>query len=40
MQANKLTNRVQARFDALAVRPDTNRPSGYSVNWIKNILTD
>ncbi len=40
MPANKLTNRVQARFDALAVRPDTNRPSGYSVNWIKNILTD
>jgi putative endonuclease len=40
MQINKLSNHVQARFDAVAVKPDKNRPSGYSVNWIKNILTD
>ena len=39
MQVNKLTNHVQARFDAVTVRPDKNKPWGYSVNWIKNILT-
>jgi len=40
MQVNELSNQVQARFDAVTVKPDKNRSPGYSVNWIKNILAD
>ena len=42
MQSQKLTNRLSARFDAVAICPDSSEPinssAGYSINWVKNIL--
>ena len=39
MQEQKLTNRVSARFDAVAISPpEVNSGPGFTINWIKNIL--
>jgi putative endonuclease len=39
MQSQKLTNKVGARFDAVAISPASRQSeAGYQVNWIKNIL--
>ena len=39
MQSQKLTNKLSARFDALAISPPPgNSAAGFSINWIKNIL--
>ncbi|MGB0449821.1 MAG: YraN family protein [Porticoccaceae bacterium] len=39
MQSQKLTNRLSARFDAVAISPAPEKSqAGYRINWIKNIL--
>ena len=39
MQSQKLTNKLSARFDAVAISPPPeNSATGFSINWIKNIL--
>jgi hypothetical protein len=44
MQGRKLTDNVSARFDAVAISPDstgsgkTGLKTDYRINWIKNIL--
>jgi len=39
MQSQKLTNKLCARFDAVAISPPPGKSAtGFSINWIKNIL--
>jgi putative endonuclease len=39
MQSQKLTNKLNARFDAVAISPTLEKSAtGFSINWIKNIL--
>ena len=39
MQSQKLTNKLSARFDAVAISPAPLKPeTGFRINWIKNIL--
>jgi putative endonuclease len=42
MQKQKLTNKLSARFDAVAISPASpmalQAQTGYRINWVKNIL--
>jgi putative endonuclease len=39
MQSQKVTNKLSARFDAVAISPpQVKSQTGFSINWIKNIL--
>lgn len=39
MQSQKLSNKLSARFDAVAISPAPGKPqAGFRINWIKNIL--
>jgi len=39
MQSQKVTNKLSARFDAVAISPpQVNSQAGFNINWIKNIL--
>ena len=39
MQSQKLTDKLSARFDAVAISPSPlNTQPDYRINWIKNIL--
>jgi|TARA_B110000879_G_scaffold184166_1_gene243574 putative endonuclease len=39
MQSHKVTNKLSARFDAVAISPpQIKSQTGFSINWIKNIL--
>ena len=39
MQSQKLINKLSARFDAVTISPPPeNSATGFSINWIKNIL--
>ena len=39
LQEQKLTNKMSARFDAVAISPaGVNSGSNFTINWIKNIL--
>jgi putative endonuclease len=39
MQSQKLTDKLNARFDAVAISPTLEKSAtGFSINWIKNIL--
>ena len=38
MQREGLTEKVSARFDAVAISPDRQPTKEYCINWIQNIL--
>jgi putative endonuclease len=39
MQSQKLTDKLNARFDAVAISPTLEKSAtGFSINWVKNIL--
>ena len=39
MQSQKLTDKLNARFDAVAISPTPEKSAtGFSINWVKNIL--
>jgi putative endonuclease len=40
MQLHKTTNALSARFDLIGMRRSKNDPSGYQLNWIKNITVN
>ncbi|MDG0968592.1 MAG: YraN family protein [Porticoccaceae bacterium] len=40
MQLHKTTNSLSARFDVIGMRRSKNDPSGYQLDWIKNVAVN